>query len=36
MIPRLYDATEGNVYVGGVNVKDYDLVTLRDQVAVVL
>ena len=36
MIPRLYDATEGNVYVGGINVKDYDLDTLRKEVAVVL
>lgn len=36
LIPRLYDATEGNVYVGGVNVKDYDLDTLRQQVSVVL
>ncbi len=36
MIPRLYDATEGNVYVGGVNVKDYDLDVLRTEVAVVL
>ena len=36
MIPRLYDATEGNVLVGGINVKNYDLVTLRDSVAMVL
>ena len=36
LIPRLYDATEGDVYVGGVNVKDYDLDTLRKEVAVVL
>lgn len=36
LIPRLYDTTRGNVYVGGVNVKDYDLVTLRDAVAMVL
>ena len=36
LIPRLYDATEGEVYVGGVNVKDYDLDTLRKEVAVVL
>ena len=36
LIPRLYDATEGAVYVGGVNVKDYDLDTLRKDVAVVL
>ena len=36
LIPRLYDATEGEVYVSGHNVKDYDLVTLRDQIAMVL
>ena len=36
LIPRLYDATEGEVLVGGVNVKDYDLDTLRDSVAMVL
>ena len=36
LIPRLYDATEGAVFVGGVNVKDYDLDTLRKEVAVVL
>ena len=36
MIPRLYDATEGCVKVGGVNVKDYDLNILRDTVAMVL
>lgn len=36
LIPRLYDATEGEVKVGGVNVKDYDLKVLRDSVAVVL
>ncbi len=36
LIPRLYDATDGNVYVGGVNVKDYDLDTLRKEVAIVL
>ena len=36
LIPRLYDASEGSVYVGGVNVKDYDLNTLRKEVAVVL
>ena len=36
MIPRLYDATDGEVYVGGVNVKDYDLDVLRKEVAVVL
>ena len=36
LIPRLYDATEGAVYVGGVNVKEYDLKTLRNKVAMVL
>ncbi len=36
LIPRLYDATEGTVKVGGVDVKDYDLTALRNQVAVVL
>ena len=36
LIPRLYDATEGEVIVGGVNVKDYDLYVLRDNVAMVL
>ncbi len=36
LIPRLYDATEGAVYVGGVNIKDYDLDALRKDVAVVL
>lgn len=36
LIPRLYDATTGSVTVGGVNVKDYDIKTLRDSVAVVL
>ena len=36
LIPRLYDAVEGTVKVGGVDVKDYDLEVLRDQVAMVL
>ncbi len=36
LIPRLYDTTEGQVTVGGVDVRDYDLVTLRDSVSVVL
>ncbi|MBR3848123.1 MAG: ABC transporter ATP-binding protein [Oscillospiraceae bacterium] len=36
LIPRLYDATNGEVLVGGVNVRDYDLKTLRDSVAMVL
>ena len=36
LISRLYDVTEGEIIVGGRNVKDYDLITLRDSVAVVL
>ena len=36
LIPRLYDATEGCVKVGGVNVRDYDIRTLRDGVSMVL
>ena len=36
LIARLYDVTSGEIKVGGVNVKDYDLKTLRDEVAVVL
>lgn len=36
LISRLYDVTEGTVKVGGIDVRDYDLETLRDQVAVVL
>ena len=36
LISRLYDATEGAVRVGGVDVRSYDLEALRDQVAVVL
>ena len=36
LIPRLYDATDGEVLVGGENVKNYDLDTLRKEVAVVL
>ena len=36
LIPRLYDATVGSVKLGGVDVRDYDLVTLRDNVAMVL
>ena len=36
LIPRLYDATEGRVTVGGVDVREYDLDALRDQVAFVL
>lgn len=36
LIPRLYDATEGTVTVGGHDVREYSLETLRDQVAMVL
>lgn len=36
LIPRLYDVTEGCVKVGGVDVRDYDLETLRNEVAMVL
>ena len=36
LIPRLYDVLNGEVLVGGVNVKDYDIKTLRDNVAMVL
>ena len=36
LIPRLYDVTEGSVKVGGRDVRDYDLKTLRDQVSMVL
>ncbi len=36
LISRLYDATDGVVRVGGVDVRDYDLTALRDRVAVVL
>lgn len=36
LIPRLYDVTEGQVTVGGVDVRDYDLETLRQEVAMVL
>ena len=36
LISRLYDVTEGELFVGGRNVKEYDLETLRNQVAVVL
>ena len=36
LIPRLYDATEGTVKVGGLDVKSYDIEALRNQVAVVL
>ena len=36
LIPRLYDATEGCVKVGGVDVRDYDVQTLRNEVSMVL
>lgn len=36
MIPRLYDVTEGSVKVGGIDVRDYNLEALRDQVSMAL
>ncbi len=36
LIPRLYDVTSGKITIGGIDVRDYDLHTLRDRVAVVL
>lgn len=36
LIPRLYDVTEGTLTVGGIDVKNYDLIALRDAVSVVL
>lgn len=36
LLPRLYDVTSGKVQLGGINVQDYDLKTLRDNVSVVL
>ncbi len=36
LIPRLYDVTDGEVLVGGVDVRDYDIKVLRDSVAMVL
>ncbi len=36
LIPRLYDANNGEIYIGGVNVKDYSIETLRSEVAMVL
>lgn len=36
LIPRLYDVTAGRLLVGGVDVRDYDLETLRNEVAMVL
>ena len=36
LIPRLYDVTKGSIKVGGADVRDYDIETLRNEVAVVL
>lgn len=36
LIPRLYDVTNGSVEVGGIDVKNYDIETLRDEVSMVL
>ena len=36
LIPRLYDVTSGSIKVAGVDVRDYDINTLRDSVAIVL
>ncbi len=36
LIPRLYDVSEGKVFVGGLDVREYDIKTLRDSVAMVL
>ena len=36
LIPRLYDVTSGSVEVGGINVKEYDMDTLRNEVSMVL
>ncbi len=36
LVSRLYDVSEGSVCVGGINVKDYDIETLRNEVSVVL
>ena len=36
LIPRLYDVTGGRVTVGGIDVRDYDIKTLRNEVAMVL
>lgn len=36
LIPRLYDVTEGSVKIGGVDVRDIDIYTLRNEVAMVL
>ena len=36
LIPRLYDVTDGSLKVGGIDVREYDIETLRDEVAMVL
>lgn len=36
LIPRLYDVTDGQVLIDGVDVRDYDLTALRDMIGVVL
>lgn len=36
LIPRLYDATQGRVMVGGIDVRDYDLAALRSRVGIIL
>lgn len=36
LIPRLYDVTDGSVSIGGIDIRNYDLETLRDAVSVVL
>ncbi|MBF1051149.1 MAG: ABC transporter ATP-binding protein [Peptostreptococcaceae bacterium] len=36
LIPRLYDVTDGSVSVGGIDVRNYDLVTLRNAISIVL
>lgn len=35
LIPRFYDATDGDIYIDGINVKDYDLDALREKIGVV-
>lgn len=36
LIPRLYDATEGEIKIGGKDIKEYDIISLRNSVAMVL
>lgn len=36
MIPRFYDASEGEVFVDGVNVLDYDVESLREKIGIVM